>query len=90
MFTNNGPIGFDVTEGTGGGSLTVALQMEHTGGRTGFVHSREGQWKCADLFIEITFQVKDDRSNWSYFYFIFALGTLYLMMTLTNWYRYVL
>lgn len=30
----------------------------------------------------------EDTSNWSYFYFIFALGTLYLMMTLTNWYRY--
>ncbi len=29
----------------------------------------------------------EDTSNWSYFYFIFALGTLYLMMTLTNWYR---
>jgi len=29
---------------------------------------------------------EQDRSNWSYFYFIFALGTLYLMMTLTNWY----
>lgn len=29
---------------------------------------------------------EEDRSNWSYSYFIFALGTLYLMMTLTNWY----
>lgn len=25
-------------------------------------------------------------SSWSYFYLILALGTLYLMMTLTNWY----
>lgn len=29
---------------------------------------------------------EEDFSNWPYFYWILALGTLYLMMTLTNWF----
>ena len=27
--------------------------------------------------------------NWSLFHVMFGLSTLYVMMTLTNWYRYV-